>query len=426
MNISDQRVLFIMSEYTNLLKPIPYKDEKGRFAGNTGNWVYRIAGMSYFYSEKLCVVFETLENIESMLEKDPFWGKKNFDLCIIMEANGFSEVFHAYVKEKFQKISKLGLPIFVLGAGVQSTVDYSEDFLTREVIEDTKYVIDLILSSGGDITLRGDFTGQMLAKIGYPNLFVSGCPSLYLRGESFKIEKKTVAEEEFCPMLVSSDGIGTENAKILNMYSRSVFFAQDTYMPFLYEPEAVTDCWQYLQPTRKLYAAGRISGDVNYISWCHQITEGGFHMAYGNRVHGNIIALQNGIPAYINAKDSRTREIAEFYAIPNSVNDPYNSQQETLYELYERLDYAKFNQAYSMRYQEFDRYLNRKNLPNVLGANSELLNYLEGLSYYDYRKDASLEAGKKRLLAKLPKTSLAQGRIIVKHYVDAVKWKLTH
>lgn len=426
MLINTKRVLFIMSEYTNLLEPVSYKDNQGRLIGNTGNMAFRIAGLSYFFSDKLNVQFETLEDIEKHISNDSEWGRENFDLCVILEANCFSEVFHTYVKEKFDKIRKIGVPIYVLGAGAQSGVDYGKSFLKQEVSDDIKYIIDLILASGGDITLRGEFTGEVLKELGYPDLFVSGCPSLYINGRDYRIIKKEVSEKEFRPMLVSSDGICEENAAIFNEYPKSTFFDQDSYMAFLYAPEEVKEAWRYLQPVRLLYSQNRIKGDVNYIPWCNQIVNGGYHFSYGNRVHGNILALHNGVPAYILAKDSRTREIAEFYKIPNSVENPHDAADETLYELYQRLDYEEFNRTYKNRFDALDKYLTEKGIPNVLGENHAFINYLKNLTYYDYSKDESVLIQKGKLIKKLPKTDLAKCRIKANSLCEAVKWKIEH
>lgn len=64
----------------------------------------------------------------------------------------------------------------------------------------------MILNSGGDLTLRGAFTQYYLEKLGFNNLFVSGCPSLFMRGANAEISaervEKIILIQALMPMLL--------------------------------------------------------------------------------------------------------------------------------------------------------------------------------------------------------------------------------
>lgn len=72
-------------------------------------------------------------------------------------------------------------------------VNYEVNFSERLNIAVKKFV-SLILNSGGDLTLRGSFTQYYLEKLGFKNLFVSGCPSLFMRGENAVISTKELTK----------------------------------------------------------------------------------------------------------------------------------------------------------------------------------------------------------------------------------------
>ena len=60
-----------------------------------------------------------------------------------MQANIFSLDFVSNMNYIAELIRRMKIPVFILGAGAQSTIDYSEeakDYLWRFYIKDNKYV----------------------------------------------------------------------------------------------------------------------------------------------------------------------------------------------------------------------------------------------------------------------------------------------
>ena len=91
------------------------------------------------------------------------------------------------------------------------------------------------------------------------------------------------------------------------------------------------------------------------------------NFVYGQRIHGNIMGLLAGIPCFVDVIDSRTREIAEFYHIPNSFDMSFNPKKHDLYELYQSLDFSDFNANYKIKFARFKKFLSDNGLPNMLG-----------------------------------------------------------
>ena len=396
---ANTRILLIT--YTDFFKPIT-----NLLGDNSGNTVYYTSGVSMLYSKTLSTVFQTTDKILKNLNNDINWARRNFDICIMMEANIFSEFYNNTMLSNANLIKKLGIPTFVLGAGCQSTLDYSLNFL-HNIKENSKRYIHAIKHSGGDITLRGEFTRHALEQIGCSDLFVSGCPSLFLLDRNFQMDIPKISKENFKPML-NAHLVSDINEKIYKEFPDSIYFDQDIYFKALYFPSKVKDAHSliYKNPFKKLYEENRIQGDMNYYMWRKQIKEGRFNFSYGSRIHGNIIAIQNNIPAFVKIVDSRTRELAEFFDIANSIITMFDEKTDSLYDLYSNLDYNRFNQNFSKKYDAFKTFLDKNKIPNCLDNNQEYLEFLSTLNFWDYRKDANIRAAKKMLIKELEKKKL--------------------
>ena len=165
----------------------------------------------------------------------------------------------------------------------------------------------------------------------------------------------------------------------------------------------------------ELYKNNRIKGSMHYQPWKNQIIEGKYNFSYGSRIHGNIIALQNNIPAFVKVHDSRTREIAEFYDIPNCMNIKFDEKCDSLYDLYSELDYTNFNKTYQKRYSDFKNFLDKEQIPNLLGNNSNYLNYLASLNYCI--QDTNLVEQKKIQFIRHAQWKMLQNKLLKKEKI---------
>lgn len=380
--------------YTDFLRPIENDYT------NSGDSVYYVSGISYFYSKNINTKFITIDDLKGKLKEEPDWVRKNFEICIMMEANIFFEGYNDLLKSQAELIKSLKVPTYILGAGAQSDKDNSIKFIDK-IKENTKLYLDSIYSSGGEITLRGNFTKYVLEQIYKHDFFVSGCPSMYFRGRNLEITNDKVKKHIFKPMLNASN-VSDLNIKIYKDYENSVYFDQDKYLKTLYCPMDITDYKALKYPFKYLYENKRIDGDMNYYLWSKQVQDGQFNFSYGSRIHGNFIALQNGIPSFVKVIDSRTRELAEFFNIPNSEEIAFDESKDNLYDLYLDIDYTKFNNEFYKKYDAFLKFLNDNNIPNCLENNYEFKEYLSKLEYYDYRQDKLIIEQQSNILNKLP------------------------
>ena len=92
--------------------------------------------------------------------------------------------------------------------------------------------------------------------------------------------------------------------------------------------------------------------------WRKYIQERGFHFSFGSRIHGNIMSILAGIPAVVYACDSRTRDMAEFFDIP-MLMPTLSNEKIDLFQLYQNVDYSRFNCNIGPRYDEFEEFLQK-------------------------------------------------------------------
>lgn len=104
---------------------------------------------------------------------------------------------------------------------------------------------------------------------------------------------------------------------------------------------------------------GRVFFDLP--SWDRYISQ--FDMSIGSRFLGNLIALTNGIPAFILAHDSRTTEMAELMSIPYAPVDGIDVER-----ILEEADFDAFEARYTQLYDQFAAFLTENGLRHKLGG----------------------------------------------------------
>jgi hypothetical protein len=84
----------------------------------------------------------------------------------------------------------------------------------------------------------------------------------------------------------------------------------------------------------------------------------------GFRLHGNVIALHQGIPAIFFTYDTRIRELGSLFAVPSIEVEEYLPVN--LEAILERADFSKLEHIYRVNYAEYHRFLTENRLNHVL------------------------------------------------------------
>lgn len=93
---------------------------------------------------------------------------------------------------------------------------------------------------------------------------------------------------------------------------------------------------------------------------------------FGTRIHGTIAALLAGTPAYVFAHDSRTLELAEYFAIPHRRMADVPPDVDAA-ELHAEADFQVFNEGHAARFATFADYLERHGLEHVFRPGQDTL-----------------------------------------------------
>jgi hypothetical protein len=385
-----KRILFL--SWVDVVHPLK------EYYVNSGNLVFYTAGASFFWNQNTTYI--TLDEIEKKLAEDKNWAKNNFDLVITMECDIFKELFIGWMEREAEIYKNIGLPVFVIGAGANCSVDYQISY-SHKLSETIKKYIGSILDSGGNVTLRGNFTELFLEKIGFNNLFVSGCPSLFIRGKNACIAEK-VSRENFSPAF-NARAAQCISERLYEVFPNSKYIDQTEYFDILYHPEPLYEgrIKRLRDIVKKLYVEDRIYGDMNYVPLVEEIKKQNYNFSYGEKLHGNILFLQLNKPCFIKVIDSRVREICEFFKIPNSLDIQFDENNDDLYALYCSLDFSDFNVRYQNAYTAFKLFLENNEIPNNLEKTDDYFSYMKSFEYYDYRNDNTVIKNKIEAVKKI-------------------------
>ncbi|WP_346664647.1 glycosyltransferase family 4 protein [uncultured Mailhella sp.] len=337
--------------------------------GNSGNNVFQYTLQNLLRGEDCQVDIDT----DFFADFSAFRARADaisaeYDAMVFSPANVFANyAVDAGLTFWRDNIEKLRIPVYAIGAGAQSDASFSLGFVD-EIRDQATAFVRSILNTGGTLGLRGYFTESVVRALGFQDsdYTVIGCPSIFLRGRGLRMEKPKLAREE---LRVAVNGFRAWNDRAFHRHFReypgSYFVCQEEFYRLLYAPDKLT--WkelQYLSDPSELwlsmYRQDRIAlyGDIP--AWFEDLKRRKINFSFGCRIHGNILPILAGIPAYLDALDSRVRELGEFFSIPART---FDRNPEDLYELYEQTDYTAFNAGFAARYDNFAAFMSACGLP---------------------------------------------------------------
>ncbi len=346
--------------------------------GNSGNNVFQYCLQKILTNDNNEVTIDTefLHRSIDFNKQKADYINNNFDCVVFSPANIIANYAKTQKLPMFiKRMSMLKIPIYAIGLGAQSDRQYSMDFLLD--IKDLAFeYIKTILNSGGRIGLRGYFTAEVVKKLGFTDsdFSVIGCPSLFMNGSNLKVVKPTLNEYD---LHIAINGFRAWNnplcAKYLVNNKNSFFVCQDEFYKLLYNTLGYGHReYQYLADSDNkwlnCYNNDSIKLYGDFQSWYNDLKNKNINFSFGCRVHGNIVPILAGIPAYIDVFDSRVRELAEFFDIPcgyldEGFNDPYG--------LYQKADYTNFNKNFAQKFDNFRNFMDDCGL-NIAGTLSKI------------------------------------------------------
>ena len=335
-------------------------------ASNSGNLVFLHAAYKLLAAPGVEVTPDRLK----VRAADADEINERYDAYVIPLANAFRHSFEPILIKMTQLIQRLHIPVIVLGVGAQSNLKYELDRL-RRIEPSVKAFVSAVLDRSGSIGVRGELSEAYLRGLGFRDVEVIGCPSMFMYGDRLHVEKRVerLQPESRVSINVSpyvksmGDVVMSHHARYPNL----TYIAQDLItLEMLLAGDANPDTGETsnvpIHRSHPFFRENKARFYVDPWPWIDDLRSCEF--AFGTRIHGNIAAILAGTPAYVLAHDSRTLELARYFAIPHRLMPDVTPDMDAA-DLYAEADYGELNRGHAERWATFAAYLRSHRLQHV-------------------------------------------------------------
>ncbi|WP_460065551.1 polysaccharide pyruvyl transferase family protein [Streptomyces sp. YKOK-I1] len=339
------------------------------FATNSGNLIFSDA------THKILTVPGSAEVVSNGIATQvSAAGRINeeYDAFVVPLANAFRPTFEAPLKRLTQLISKLKIPVVVVGVGAQAGLD-NDPARLKSMESTVKGFVSAVLDHSASIGVRGEFTAKYLTDMGFKDVEIIGCPSLFMHGERLEVTKRVAAITP--ESRISTNGSHTA---VRGGLSKILRRAHENYPHLRYIGQNLTDARQLhwrdtdspagrvrempSHPDHPMYREDKVRVYIDPVTWIDDLKE--FDYSFGSRIHGNIAALLAGTPATVLAFDSRTLELCRYFEIPHRLLSEVPADIDPA-ELYEEADFSALTGNHQERFDRFTSFLDKNGLENT-------------------------------------------------------------
>lgn len=343
--------------------------DRNLVAQNSGNLIFMAAAHKILSAPGVEVTPDRLHVAPGRADEI----NERFDAYVIPLANAFRQSFEPHLVRLTQLVERLRIPVVVLGVGAQSTLDFRRARLAP-IERSVRRFVSAVLDRGPSIGVRGELTAEYLRSLGYRDVDVIGCPSMFLWGRDLKVEKRRPVLDRDARVAITISPyvrrMGDITTTALARYPNLVYVAQDLpSLALLVMGESRRDATiQSALPvhtSHPLFREDRVRYYLDPWRWIDDLRAVDF--TFGTRIHGSIASLLAGTPAFVLGHDSRTLELARYHAIPHR---PIAKVPGTVdpAELYAEADFGALNEGHGARYDTFTAYLARHGLETIFAT----------------------------------------------------------
>lgn len=278
--------------------------------------------------------------------------------------------------QTIEVLKRLKIPVIAWGIGAQAPVKGK-----IELSDETKTVLRMMADSTTSIGVRGAYSAQVLWDIGIKNVRIVGCPTAFRRNNPDLEIKLPPLEEIRTAGITLRREVSATYAQDIKQYLtfhrdlvKNLAARFDVVLMAQGEVEEKKMVFGTPEQKEEAFAALRANKTVN--DWYMDETMEKLHrerlfysdvvadyedlvqqkdMVLGYRLHGNLMALANGVPSVYFTYDSRTVEFAETYQIPSF--DVFSGREFKLEDYWDQSLFDKFNRAYHHTYREMRQFL---------------------------------------------------------------------
>ncbi len=253
-----------------------------------------------------------------------------------------------YLNRKFdfraaiRTIESIDAPIATVGLGAQST-GYDPSFLD-DIPEARRFVALLDERAPSSISARGEFTADVLERLGARNIRVTGCPSMFyaLEPASVSVPPALASDQRrlgvslhtglhkgrFCrnvPATLRKHNrvirFALRSAGGVSLFEQGVmreYIVGDRSRPMAERLEAAAQILERFPESDRIRPSDLVDHLVSVRSvedWLAKARE--LDAMIGFRFHGNMVALTQGVPCFYYLYDSRITEFSRLYRLPH-------------------------------------------------------------------------------------------------------------
>jgi hypothetical protein len=342
------------------VRPAEQVLEQNLIGNNSGNLVFIDAAHKLLSVPGATIVADRFHAAKKAADRI----NDEFDHYVLPLANAFRPSFVPQLDRMTELISRLRIPVVVLGVGAQATIDY--DWTRLAPIEPSvKAFARAVLDHGPSIGVRGELTAEYLRSLGFRDVEVVGCPSMFAWGPDLRVERKVpeLTRDARIALTVSPyvKAFGPIVTRHVEAYPNLVYIAQDLEsLELLLWGGTHPDAWKTqdnpVHLAHPLIRDDRTQLFLDPYPWIADLRTRDF--SFGTRIHGTIAALLAGTPGVVVAHDSRTLELARYFDIPHRTIREVGPETDAA-DLYAAADYTALNEGHAARWATFESYLAR-------------------------------------------------------------------
>ncbi|MBS4752176.1 polysaccharide pyruvyl transferase family protein [Nocardioides sp. zg-ZUI104] len=344
--------------------------ERDTILTNSGNLVFSEAAHKLMDVPGVEVVSTSSDGVRGKLGDRI---NEEFDAFVVPLANAFRPSFEPGLKRLTRTIRRSTKPVVVLGVGGQAGVGGDVEHL-RPMEETVKDFVSAVLDKGPSIGVRGEFTAEYLTSLGFRDVEVIGCPSMFRHGPELPFRQPSAgpAADSAISMngshaLFRNQDLGRIVDRVRERFPRTIFIGQNNV-------EATSLRWRTLprnlraltsvptNPEHPMYAEGKVRVYMDPSTWIRDLRDVDFSI--GGRIHGNIAAILAGTPALVLSGDARTLELARYFQIPHHVLTTLPEDVDPA-RLLEEADWGPMVAGHRERFARFESYLDAHGLKNT-------------------------------------------------------------
>ncbi|MFJ9623848.1 polysaccharide pyruvyl transferase family protein [Streptomyces sp. NPDC101181] len=364
-----QRILLRSGKSPFDVVPLEEALHRDVIATNSGNLIFSDATHKILQTPGTEVVSNGIRTDVAAAERI----NEEYDVFAVPLANAFRPSFEPQLKRLTRLISRLRIPVVVIGVGAQAGLNYNPARL-KPMERSVRAFVSAVLDRSASIGVRGEFTESYLRGLGFQDVDVIGCPSLFMHGKDLAVVKER-------PVLTADSRIavnGSHGAMEKQGLDRQVRWAHARYPRLCFIGQNISDArqlhWRDLShpnaavtampthPGHPMYREDKVRVYIDPLTWIEDLRA--FDFSYGSRIHGNIAALLAGTPATVLCGDSRTLELCRYFEIPHRRIDELPGDLDPA-ALYENADFSGLTGGHGERFERFTAFLDRNGLTNT-------------------------------------------------------------